>query len=416
MVNLSEAGKKALDALVAETQAQRKIPGFVIAVSNRDEQIYASGGGNLVFDDPTSAPVSAEDTVFWICSMTKLVVGLAGLQLVEQSKLNLEDPVTKYIPQFKDAVVIEGLMTPNATSRPAKGVPTVGSLFDHSNGTSYFARMPDPIWGLSEGYTFDYSDLTRYEAQERYIELLKEGWPGIPLAFEPGTAFSYGLGFDVLGIVIERVTGQSLSAYCDEHIFKPLGITSTFQLTADMNERLLGLNFRDPRDGNISAWNDRAALTQRYPSEVNRELGGIGMYSTLPDYLTLLRHLLRIEDGQDVPSPILSQDTVKSLFKPRHSPLGEGAMIQFMQFISNDPNHASHLNHGLGVGIVTKDWDGERRAGSGFWSGWAGTNFMLDPTTGIAIVSGTQVVPSMDAGATELFRSLEKIVYANMLD
>ncbi|KAF5323064.1 hypothetical protein D9611_009298 [Ephemerocybe angulata] len=407
MVKLSEAGKKALDALVAETQAEKKIPGFAIAVSNLDEQLYVSAGGYKAYDDPSSGPISP-DTVFWICSMSKLITSIAGLQLIEQGKISFDDPIHKYIPQLKNAVIIEG-----GSHRPVTIHPTIGNLFSHSSGLSYFSFFPDPIYGLPANYLFDQSELgTREAAHDKFLEVTKGPYPGIPLINKPGT-FSYGFSSDVLGIIIEKITGKSLIEYTEENIFKPIGIQTTFNLNADLKDGLMELSFRNS-DRSISRWDNQLKLIERYPREVLFALGGMGAYSTIPDYLTLLRHLLRIEAGIQVANPVLKQETVKGLFKPQLSNEGASPLTgMFKMMEASNPNYED-LNFSTGVAITTKDWPGLRKANSGFWSGWAGLNYVMDPTTGIALIAGTQIVPTMDLGALELWNKMEAIVYANL--
>ncbi|KAF6748051.1 beta-lactamase [Ephemerocybe angulata] len=409
MVKLSDAGKKALDALVAETQAEKKIPGFGLAVTNLDEQLYVSTGGYKAYDDPSSGPVTPE-TLFWLCSMTKLITSIAGLQLVEQGKISFDEPIYKYIPEFKNAVVLEG-----TTQKPVTNHPTVGSLFSHSSGLSYFAFLPDPIIGLSANYVFDYSELgTRAAAHDKFLELTKGMFPGIPLVNEPGT-FSYGFSCDILAMILEKVTGQSFIDYTEENIFNPIGIQTTFRLNADLNDKLMELSFRNA-DGSISRWDNQVELIPRYPKEVLFAIGGMGAYSTLPDYVTLLRHLLRIEAGKQVAVPVLKRETVKGMFKPQLSAQGAAPVDALLKMIDATNPNWDGTNFSTAVALTTKDWPGLRKAGSGFWSGWAGTNFVMDPTTGIALVSGTQIVPTMDAGANELWNKMEAIVYANLED
>ncbi|RXW15665.1 hypothetical protein EST38_g10188 [Candolleomyces aberdarensis] len=410
MVKLSATGKKALDDLVTQFQAEKKLPGFGIAVTSVDRELYASAGGFRIHDDPTSGAVTP-DSLFWICSMTKLITALAGLVLIEQGKLNFDDPVTKYLPQLKDLVVLEGLFTtPTPTPRPAQGVPTILHLLAHSSGSTYFAKLPEPIYALQKGYTFEQTG-GREQAQEEFLECIKEGYSGVPLAADPGTSFSYGFSSDILGIIIEKVTGQSLADVCEQYIFKPIGIKATFRLTPELIAKLVELNFRN-EDGSISRFEDRVPLIQRYPKEVLLALGGIGGYSTLPDYAALLRHLLRIEAGKDVPHPILKQETVKTLFKPQLTEAGAAALAAIVSTWIT----AGSVNWSTGLALTTNDVPGKRKANSGFWGGWAGTLYVIDPTTGVAIVAGSQIVPTFDKGAVELFDKVEAIVYANLED
>ncbi|TEB29643.1 beta-lactamase/transpeptidase-like protein [Coprinellus micaceus] len=314
---LTDAGKQALAELVSLTEADNKLPGFAIAVTNTDEQLFASAGGNKVFGNPTSGKVTPE-SMFWICSLTKLITSIAALQLVEQGKLSVDDPVSKYIPQFNKVVVLEGDYMSKETrpypGRPAKEAITVARLLNHSSGLAYFTRNPEVAHSNPACSSIKHGP-TREATSERFIQLLQEEYPGVPVFFEPGTAFTYGFNTDILGVVIEKVVGKSLEEYCKETIFKPVGMkTTTFRLTEESNQKLVGMTFRNA-DGSVSPWADHTRL----------------MLVTLK---------------------------------------------------------------------------------KGF--GWAGLCYLIDPATGIAIVVGSQVIPTMDAGAVALFNKVEDIVYANL--
>ncbi|TEB29645.1 beta-lactamase/transpeptidase-like protein [Coprinellus micaceus] len=423
-VKLSAAGKKALDQLVAQTQAENKLPGFALAVSSIDEQLYASAGGYKTFGVPSSGRVTPE-SVFWICSMTKLVTSIAGLQLIEQGKIRFDDLVTKYIPQFKEIVVLEGLSNPTGPQpfHNTSTVPTVGQLFNHSSGLTYWTKDAVPFYGLSSGYTFKQGP-TREATTKAFFRQIQEDYPGIPLVFEPGAAFNYGYSSDVLGIVVEKATGISLAEYSKQHIFDPLGLKSSFRLNAETNRKLIDLNFRNT-NGSVSPWDNRAGLIQRYPEEVYLALGGIGVYSTLPDYATLLRHLLKLEAGTKVSKPILKQRTVKTLFTPTLGESASASLIQTLQYVDpfTDASNYEDANWSTAFALATKDWPGRRRAGTGFsnmkltlkpGSGWAGTYYLIDPTTGIAVVGGSQVVPFPDEVVIKFYNKAEEIVYANL--
>ncbi|EAU82774.1 beta-lactamase [Coprinopsis cinerea okayama7 len=415
MPKLSEAGKHALDELVAQTAREGRLPGFVLAVSNVDEQIYANAAGNRVYGDPSSPAVTPEDSVFWICSMTKLLAALAALQLIEQGKLAFDTPVSKFFKEFESAVVLQDPHTdPDPKFKPAEKAVTVNHLITHSSGL-YYGTLPTDTSAIRHrlpiGYTFEYEE--GEDKYSKFFEQVKGKYPGIPLIFEPGTAFCYGYSSDVLGFIVEKVSGQSLEAYSQQHIFGPLGVKNTYHLTAELRERLVELCFRNP-DGSISGWEDRLPLIPRYPKPVAMNLGGVGSYSTLPDYLAILRHLLQIEAGRNPPNAILKQETVKSLFQPKLTPLGGQMLTAIVGFL--DPSSAHDLDWGNGFAVNTADWEGRRKAGSGFWSGWAGTWYFLDPKTGIALVFGSQIVPPMDVVTAEIAEKAERIVYANLED
>ncbi|KAJ3519218.1 hypothetical protein NMY22_g13305 [Coprinellus aureogranulatus] len=412
-VKITDEGIKALEQLVAQTQAENNLPGFAIAITNNDEQLFAAAGGHKVYRDPSSGQVTP-DHLFWICSLTKLITSIAALQLIEQGKLSVDDPVSKYIPQFKNVVVLEGdyFSKERRPYRPAKEVITVAHLFNHSSGLGYYTRMPDNLYSAPDCASIEHGP-TREATTEKFLELLQEGYPGIPVSFEPGTGWTYGFNHDILGIIVERITGQGLNEYCKEHIFDPVGMKSTtWMLTEESYQKLVGLTIRNA-DGSISPWNNHAKLYARYPQKVNLSWGGVGAYSTLPDYAALLRHILAIHAGKEVEKPVLKASTVQTLFLPSLGEAGSAAMDAVLGFL--DPTITiKGSNWSNAFALTTQDLPGRRKAGTGFWSGWAGLLYTVDPTTGIAIVTGSQVVPTMDRQAVALFNRVEEVVYANL--
>ncbi|TFK22957.1 beta-lactamase [Coprinopsis marcescibilis] len=411
MPRLSAAGKKALDEL-EQTAKSGRLPGFTLAVSNLDEQIYVNAAGNKTYGDSSSPQVTPE-TVFWICSMTKLLASLAALQLLEQGKISLEDPVSKFFPEFESAVVVQNVFTdPDPSYAAATQAVTILHLFNHSSGLYYSFNPSAPPYRLPDPYT--HPDYTGEDKYSKFFELVKGKFPGIPLAFEPGSAFAYGFSSDVLGFIVEKVTGQSLDEYSKQHIFGPIGVKNTYTLTAELKDCMIDLCFRN-QDGSIEPWNDRAPVTPRYPEQVQAFFGGIGSYSTMPDYLSILRHLLQIEAGRDVPNAVLKRETVKQLFGPTLSPAGSQALNMFIGLLV--PRTTSeNSNWGLGAALTTTDMEGRRKAGSLMWSGWAGTWWFMDPKAGIALTFGSQIAPPMDPVTAEISDLAEQIVYANLED
>lgn len=405
MPRLSATGKAALDELVAQTAAEGRLPGFVLAVTSVDEELYAAGAGNHIHGDSAS-PKTTTDTVFWICSMTKLLTAIAALQLIEQGRLTFDTHASKYFPELENPVVLKDPFDPDSTSTPAQTPITVFHLITHSSGSFYAGLthvLPEPL-------THEYKSAAEKHAD--FFQQLKGKYPGVPLAFEPGAAFAYGYSTDVLGFIVEKVSGLTLEEYFQANIFEPIGVKSvSFHLTAESKEQLMNLHLRNP-DGSVVPYN-HGPVTPRYPAPVHNYLGGVGAFATLPDYATILRHLLQIEAGRDVPNAVLKRETVKSLFEPKLGPAGAGALTMLMQMLDAE-SAALGVNWGNGIAINLQDWPGMRKANSGWWSGWAGTWFVLDPTSGVAVVFGSQVVPPMDPVTLEIFQKAEQIVYANL--
>ncbi|RXW19284.1 hypothetical protein EST38_g6573 [Candolleomyces aberdarensis] len=374
-----------------------KLPSFIYGVTNLEEEIYFKASGNLDFHDPTSPPLTPDSTL-WICSMTKLTTAIATHQLIERGLLSYDTPVSKFIPEFATPVILDpGYKKPNAklTYKFAKTPITVFHLMNHTSGVYYALRTPNPPFALADGYILPHD---KEDPHQGFIKIVKKDFPGIPLKFEPGTSWGYGWSSDFLGIVISRVTGQTLEEYFQENIFKPLGVKMSFYLDPEFRKNLLQMTYSDP-DGKILPWSNRTTLIEQDPEK------GIGSYSSMRDYLTLLRHVLRLKAGLPVDKPLISQKSAESLFQPTLTPAGSKAL---------DHGGLKNLQFSTGVALTTEDWPGMRKKGSAWWFGWAGTTYFLDPTTGIAVVVGTQLVPASNAMVQGLAMKLERTLYANL--
>jgi len=242
-----------------------------------------------------------------------------------------------------------------------------------------------------------------------FFNVVKGTLPGLPLKFEPGTNFAYGWGSDILGFVVEKAAGQRLDEYLKENMFGHLGMKSSFYRTAELNAKSLPMTYR--RDGKLERWADQGRLVEQDPSKVPAHLGGVGVYSSLRDYLTLLRHLLQILAGKAT-DPILKVETVQSMFVPTLPEGGCQALAQFMSVHPHQPNGTCSWSNSLAIN--TSDIEGTRRKGTGFWSGWAGTFHFIDPATGVAAVFGTQIVPVLDDYTFEANMNFEKALYAGL--
>ncbi len=206
------------------------------------------------------------DTVVWIASMTKAVTGACAMQQVERGKLSLDAPIKTVLPELAKLTVLEGFDADgNPKTRPARRDITLRHLLTHTSGCSY------DFWS---------ADITRY--------LEKTGTPAIiscanaalnvPLIFDPGEKWEYGVGIDFAGKAVEAVTGQKLGRYMKENIFDPLGMKDTaFKIGDEQRKRLAKIHARTP-DGLV-------ATDTEIPQEPEFEMGGGGLYGTVGDYL-----------------------------------------------------------------------------------------------------------------------------------
>ncbi|KAF8169815.1 beta-lactamase/transpeptidase-like protein [Pholiota molesta] len=400
MVRLTTSGQKALDDVVAKLAGEHKIPGFALGATTAEGEIYFGTGGYRTLDDPASGKVDP-DTVFWICSMTKLIAHISALQLIEQGKLKEDTPVSEFFPQFANPVVLDN---------PAQNVVLVKHLLNFTSGL-FYPMIPDFGLKVPDSYAGNH-DLK--DPHSEFFSLVKGKYPGIPLGFEPGTNFIYGFGSDVLGLIVEKISGKTFEEYLQENVFKRLGMKASFYLTPDLKEKLLGLNLRT-EDGQFHTYNNQPGTTiiERDPSKISRHLGGVGLYVSLRDYLKLLQHILQILGGKAT-DPILKRETVESMFVGALNEDGVKSLDAMLGPVF--PGLSVQWSNAFAV--TTNDWPNRRRKGSGCWSGWAGTHFFIDPTTGIAAVYGTQFI-SLACGCNDPdvvggFAAFEDALYAGI--
>jgi CubicO group peptidase (beta-lactamase class C family) len=263
------------------------VPGVVAMAATRESVVYQAAFGRRALPD---GPPMTADTVFWIASMTKAITSTAAMQLVEQGKLALDRPIAEVLPELAAPQVLEGFDPAGAPRlRPAKRPITLRHLITHTSGFVY------DIWNPDIG---------------RYME--QRGIPGIiscqnaalnlPLIFDPGEKWDYGIGIDWAGKAVERASGQRLGIYLAEHLFGPVGMNNTgFKLTPDRRARLAGMHARGD-DGTL------APIPFEIPQEPEFEMGGGGLYSTAADYLAFQQ--LFLNEGRANGRQVLRPETV----------------------------------------------------------------------------------------------------------
>ena len=314
------------------------IPGALILVGN------SNGVGLLeTAGFQTSAgrnPVNSQ-TIFRIYSMTKPIVSVAAMSLIEDGLLALDDPIEKYIPEFSNLQVID---RNNGEIRAAQNSITVENLLTHESGLIQAIFSPDSELGKMYQRDFtDYSDITARDLAGRIGKL--------PVYFEPGSAWHYGHSTDVLGAVLEVAAGKTLDQVLNERIFEPLGMDETsFYLSSDKSERIAEPNFGAMADNTQV----RAMLS-----------GGGGLNSTTEDYVRFAEMLLR--GGEYRGARIIEESTLDLMREKR---IGSEVSREFF-FYGNTGDW------GLGFHLqpTTEDPDGPHNFG---WRGIGGTLFLVD--------------------------------------
>ena len=335
------------------------------------------------------------DTVFWIASMTKAVTSVAAMQLVEQGKLDLDRPLGERLPELASPKVLEGFDDAGAPRlRPAKRPITLRHLLTHTAGFTY------NIWNGDMGRYMEHGGIPG-------IIECKNATLGTPLICEPGERWEYGINIDWVGKAVENVSGRSLEAYFQQHIFGPLGMAdSRFTLTPSKRERLAGMHARGP-DGSLEV------VPFEVPQEPEFFMGGGGLYSTGPDYLKFLRMLLGGGELDGV--RVLRPETVAEMGKNQIGDLTVGMLKTAIPAYSGDAEFfpGAHKTWGLGYMITTDEAPTGRSAGSLAWAGLANTYYWIDPTKRLTGVILTQVLPFADPTVLGLFESFERAVYGS---
>ena len=217
-----------LDRITAMTQKyvdEGKLAGVITLVARDGKLVHFEAVGNKGVDD--ARPLEKDD-LFRIYSMTKPITATAAMQLYEQGKFHMSDPVHKFIPEFKNLTVLND----QGEQVPVKNHMTMQQLLSHTTGLSYgFDPVNDPVDKF-------YGEAKLWEHEN--LDSLMETVSKLPLKFEPGSAWHYSIAVDVTGAVVERISGQSFDEYLDEYIFTPLGMEDTFfQLPPEKKERFL---------------------------------------------------------------------------------------------------------------------------------------------------------------------------------
>lgn len=367
------------------------VPGVVAAAASQSELLHLGAFGlkSLESGDPLPA-----DSIFRIASMTKAVTSVAVMQLVERGEVRLKDPIQTHLPEFAEPKVLEGFDDAGRPRlRSATRSPTVRELLTHTAGYAY---------------SFSNESIDRYEK----VVSLPPGrnyYSRIPLVFDPGSRWEYGPSTDILGILVESVSGLTLEDYFRRHIFEPLGMRDTrFQVSAGDWARVVPTYQREA-DGSFGP----AVLPlPAAPPQVNFFSGGGGLYSTAPDYIRFLRALLN--GGRLGDARLLSAETVDRMARNHIGDHEAGIMTSRRPDWTRDVNFFPDSKDGFGLGFLinTEPVDRGRAAGSLAWAGLMNTYFWVDPNSGICGVVMTQILPFGDPAVVSLLEDYEKTVYS----
>ena len=357
-------------ALNREIEAGR-LPGAVIAVARHGRLVFHETVGHLGPDRRAPMP---RDALFAIASMTKPVTGVAGLLLWEEGHLGLADPIEQFLPQLGNrrvAVLNDHVV---AGQGPIETVPaersiTMLDLMRHTSGLTYGGRGTTAVHALYPassnvaGATLD---------SAAFLDRLAAA----PLLYQPGTVWDYGLSIDVIGLVVEAISGQSLGTFLEKRLFRPLGMVDTsFRVPQDKVARLARPLPRDPDTGKPQSVPDRAQA-------LRFECGGGALASTALDYLRFAQMLLG--GGVLGDTRILGRKTVEAMRTNRMTPEIKNRITDL------DPNSQGY---GFGLTVAVREQAGTLMGSLGefYWNGAYGTLWWADPVEDLAVVFMAQV-------------------------
>lgn len=369
--------------------AAANLPGAVALITDSKDTRYSRAFG---LADAVNGVPMREDTLFQIASMTKALTSVAVLQLVEQGKLDLDAPVGPILPELAEPQVLDGFDGDGAPIlRPANGPVTLRHLLLHTSGC---------------GYTFMNADLLRHAMATGKMAGGKRASLDLPLMFDPGTNWQYGVGIDWAGLAVEAVTGMTLGEWFEREITGPLGMHQTrFRANWDASEAQV--HVREAEGG----FKTQGMVLGG--GEYHN--GGGGLSSTAGDYARFMRMILRGGelDGVRVLSPEMAR-IARADALPAHLSAGEmtTAMPSFASAFNPLPDQRGGWTLG-GFLVNTETGPAGRSPGSLHWAGIFNCYYWIDTERDFAGVILTQIAPFADPGVLDSFAALERMACAN---
>ena len=349
------------------------IPNYVVDIRRAGEVIYFRARGKTELGGDVSV---SEDSLYMIASMTKPIVSTGVLKLIESGKLSLEDPLTKFFPQFESMLVAPNGDLDIPFEEADKPI-TIRHLLTHTSGFTY----PPQVLGVGE-VAQQYNDIGLLSGAASSLEEFADILSQIPLVAHPGETFNYSVSIDILGAIIEQITGQRLGVYLEETIFEPLGMDNTAFYVPDDKRALIPRVYgpatpNNPapliRDDPVKWQISEAKYFGRDFEQIGRkgkyDSGGGGLFSSSKDFLQYTQMVANYGELNGV--RILKAETAALHFKDLMPDLGLEA------FRANFGDAASYMKFGGGLGIKVEE-DGSDGIDYYFWGGAANTFFWID--------------------------------------
>lgn len=362
------------------------LPGAAAIIVDADGVRFSHACG---LADAASGAAMAQDTICQIASMTKALVSVGVMQLVEAGQFDLDAPIGDVLPELVDPQVLTGFAEDGTPIlRPAARPITMRHLLTHTSGLGYPFVQPEIL---------------------RYYQAVGIPAPGskasitMPLLFDPGDDWAYGVSTDWAGLAIEAVTGTDLQSYLSANVFSPLGFKNTaFRDTLPAGAAKV--HVRNPEGGFV--------LNPLYLGGGEFHGGGGGLTSTAEDYARFLQMMLR--GGELDGNRLLKTETIAEMNRNQVGEIRAGHMTTAMPAFAApfDTFPDQHTGWGLGFLINPEPIPGGRSAGSLCWAGIFNSYYWIDPIAGVAGVFMSQIAPFGDPGALIAFKALEDMAYS----
>ena len=380
-----------------------KLAGTLTLVARRGKIAYFEPQGHLEIE--RQRPVTP-DSIFRIYSMTKPIASVGLMMLWEQGRLQLDDPVHKFIPAWRDQRVFVGGNHPAWKTTPVERPMTVRDLLSHTSGLTY---------GFMERTNVDaayrklrVADLSRsgYTTRDMVQDLA-----ALPLEFSPGTRWNYSVSTDVVGHLIELISGQRLDAYLREHVLQPLGMADTSFVVTEEQSKRFAANYQRLADDSLKLIDDPAKSIYRDCAFFS---GGGGLVSTASDYFRFASMMLNKGELDGI--RLLGRKTVE-LMTMNHLPDGQDLTNLALPGMFTETAYAG-VGFGLGFSVMQSPTRAQIAGTPGefAWGGAAGTAFWIDPGEQMIVVFMTQIMQMGLPAPYPLRRELRTLTYSAVIE
>ena len=383
---LPQKGVTEIDALFQRAMDQGTVPGVVAIVASKNQILYHNAFG---LQDVANKKPMQKESIFRIASMTKPVTSSAVMLLVEQGKLKLDDPVSKYLPEFSGREVVASFTPTDGTltTRKAAREVQIHDLLSNTSGLAY---------GFSNTMVGPLQQKTGKQAED------------LPLLYDPGTKWTYSGSTKVLGRVVEKISGTTLDKFVDENFFKPLGMMDTsYAVPATKTDRVVTTHNRAT---------GKLVETRNPPTIQSPVAGDGGLNSTAADYIKFLQMFLN--DGKVQGKTILGKGSIQAMTKNQIGNVvvdtQPAAQAITRPFPVAPAAGRDKFGFGFQITASNKENPNLRSAGSYTWAGIYNTHFWVDPKRDIAAVLMIQVLPFYDDATMKLYQDFEEAIGKNL--